>query len=155
MDHKNSKETMITQRFAMLVYVGIILRKGNQILLMKRSQSIINGGLYAFPGGGVDGSETIAAATIRESYEELGITINTTDLKFAHAIHVKTDKNIEYIAFYYEATEWQGNPSIMEPDKCDELSWFDCDKLPSPMLATNEQALNMIKQNITLSEFGL
>jgi 8-oxo-dGTP diphosphatase len=145
---------MSTERFHMSVYVGIILRKGNQILLMKRSKSVINGGLYAFPGGGVDGLETLTTATIRESREELGVIIDAKNLKFVHALHVKTEKNVEYVAFFYENTTWLGPPCIMEPDKCDELAWFNLNELPKPMTQTHMQVLTMVDQNKFLSEFG-
>lgn len=155
MDHKDFRKKMSTERFQMTVFVGIIVRQGNQILLMKRSQSTTNGGTYAFAGGGVDGGETIAAAAIRESQEELGITIAEKDLKFVHVIHAKTANNIEFIVFFYEATRWAGNPSIMEPHKCDELIWVDDHQLPTPMLASHKQVLDMMQQNIMISDIGL
>ncbi len=154
-NNNNVKNKTTSDRFQMAVFVGIIVRQGNQILLMKRSQATTNGGTYAFAGGGVDGSETIAAAAIRESQEELGITIMEKDLKFAHVMHVKTENNVEFIVFFYETTAWTGMPAIMEPDKCDELIWAHEHQLPTPMLPTHLQALTMMQQNITLSEFGL
>lgn len=154
MDIKQLEGEVSTERFTMPIYVGIILRKDNQILLMKRSQSVISGGLYAFPGGGVDGSETLTAATIRESREELGVIIDVKDLTFVHALHVKTEKNIEYIAFFYETSTWLGEPCVMEPDKCDEVAWFNLDTLPEPMTQTHIQVLTMLDQNTFLSEFG-
>ena len=83
-----------SERFKMPVYVVIIVRQEeNKILLMKRSKSVINGGLYAFPGGGVDGSETLMNAIIRESKEELGIILAEEYVNFVHTMHVKTEKN--------------------------------------------------------------
>jgi 8-oxo-dGTP diphosphatase len=150
----DNKKIIETERFKMTVYVIIIVRKENKILLMKRSQSVINGGLYAFPGGGVDGSETLMHAIIRESKEELGIILAEESVHFVHTMHVKTEKNGEFIAFYFETSTYDGNPSIMEPDKCDELAWFDRHALPQPMINTHEHALNMIDQKIVFSEFG-
>jgi|SRR3989339_156768 len=150
----DAKKTTHSERFKMPVYVVIILRKDNQFLLMKRSQSVINGGLYAFPGGGVDGSETLITAAIRESQEELGITLQPEDLTFVQVMHVKTEKNGEYIGFYFQASSWTGQPTIMEPDKCDELAWFDYDALPEPMIQTHDQVLKQIDQNIVFNEFG-
>ncbi len=154
---KLSADTKVTtkpERFKMTVYVIIIIRQENKILLMKRSQSVINGGLYAFPGGGVDGSETLMNAIIRESKEELGIILAEEHVKFVHTMHVKTENNGEYIAFYFETSTWIGQPSIMEPDKCDELAWFDRDALPQPIINTHQHALDMIDQKIVFSEFG-
>ena len=145
---------MSTERFKMSIFAGIILRKENQILLMKRSQSVSHGGLYSIPGGGVDGLETLPSAAVREAYEELGVIINAQDLKLVHILHHKTPEQLEYISFFFETEIWQNKPVVMEPTKCDEMAWFDVDALPEPMGKSHAQALVMIAQHIMLSDFG-
>ncbi len=145
---------MNADRFKMPIYVAIILRKDNKILLMKRSESVINGGLYAFPGGGVEQLETITTAIIRETDEELGILLDATHLQFVHALHVKGQTNTQYITFFFQALTWQGKPSVMEPDKCDEVAWFDINILPEFMMSSHKQALSLVSKNISFSEFG-
>ena len=145
---------MNTERFEMPIYCAIILRKGNQVLLMQRSESVILGGYQAFPGGGVDGSETITGATIRESYEELGIVVQEKDLKFIHVLHVRSKFDKEYIAFFFQADHWTGEPAVMEPEKCDVLAWFDIGNLPEDIVYSHKQAIDMMEQNKQFSEFG-
>ena len=31
---------------------------------------------------------------------------------------------------FFKADTYTGNPTIMEPDKCDDLQWFNLDNLP-------------------------
>lgn len=145
---------MSSERFKMQVYCVIILRKDNQVLLIKRSKSVILGGLYAFPGGGVDGLESVTVATIRESYEELGIVLNEEDLKFMCVLHVQTELQKEYVAFFFQAMQWVGQPSIMEPEKCDDLAWFDLNDLPKNMVPSHQLAVAMMNKNEQFYEFG-
>jgi mutator protein MutT len=145
---------MQKDRFKITTFSAIIVRKGEKILLMKRPQKALSGGFWAFPGGAIDGKETITSATIRESYEELGITINQNDLKFLHILHVKVDSEQEYINFFFETEKWQGELKVMEPHKCDEIAMFDINDLPKNILPTHQHVVNMVKKGIYFSEFG-
>lgn len=144
---------MNTKRFGMEVYTTIILRKDQQVLIMKRNINLTLGGYYAFPGGGVDGSEPISNAAVREAYEELGVIINPEDLSFVHVTHVKTEHNTEYINFFFQTSVWQGTPSIMEPDKCDELIWCNVHELPA-MLAQSHAVALLHTDNRQITEIG-
>ena len=39
-----------------------------------------------------------------------------------------------YIDYYFEISEYEGIPKIMEEDKCDELIWTDINKLVEPFI---------------------
>lgn len=58
----------------MRIRAGIVLIKESKVALMERYR----GGLhyFIFPGGGVDESESVERAAIRESLEELGIEVS-------------------------------------------------------------------------------
>lgn len=140
--------------FKMPIFSAIILRKGQSICLLKRSSASVSGGVYAFAGGSVDGAETITQSTIREAQEELGITLTQENLHLAHVLHVKTDKNEEYINFFFQATQWQGEPTVMEPHKCDGVAWFAIDQLPTTIMASHKHVIAMMQKKIAYSEFG-
>jgi len=147
---------MSKDRFKLVPYIVVILRDGKKVLLIKRCNTNFSCGLYALPGGGVDGDETITAATIREAYEELGVKIDQKDLKFVHVYHAKPGVagQSEYINFFFEAIKWEGEPVNMEPHKCEEMVWFDLDALPENIIPAHRHALEMIEKNIVFSEFG-
>ena len=44
------------------------------------------------------------------------------------AMHVKGDN--EYFYFFLTASVWSGEVTNMEPEKCDDLTWFDLRNLP-------------------------
>ncbi|MBS3072513.1 NUDIX domain-containing protein [Candidatus Pacearchaeota archaeon] len=65
-----------------MTYAGIILFKGNKILLQLRDNSpkISNPNKWGIFGGGVERSETPEQAAIRELKEELGLRVDKLDL---------------------------------------------------------------------------
>ena len=59
------------------VAVGVI-KKNNAIFICKRADDQHQGGLWEFPGGKVEASESVFAALKRELIEEVGITIHSS-----------------------------------------------------------------------------
>jgi len=145
---------MIQERFKLMPTVGIILRKENKILLIKRKNTGWNDGRHAYVGGDVDGGETVTQAAVREAQEELGIKLDKNNLKLIHVLHRKDKIYFESIDFVFEATEWQGQPTNMEPDKCDGFEWFEIDNLPESIVKCLKHVLDEVKKNKFYSEYG-
>jgi len=61
--------------------VGVIVSRGDEILLLKRNRDPQKG-LYALPGGFVDARESLLGAARRELYEEVGMDIPESDFRF-------------------------------------------------------------------------
>lgn len=145
---------MASERFKLVPFVALILRKESKILLIRRYNTGYDDGVYACAGGGVDGDEPVTRAVIREAQEELGITLNPVDLKVVHVLHTKHPNGSETIGFFIEATQWVGEPTNREPHKCDDLAWFDFDKLPDNTINTFKHVVLMLSKNVFYSEFG-
>lgn len=60
------------------VAVGVILDARNRVLITRRAADSHQGGLWEFPGGKVEESESLQSALARELREELGIEILST-----------------------------------------------------------------------------
>lgn len=60
----------------------------------------------------------------------------------------------EYMGVFLKTDYWSGTIENLKPDKCDELTWFDLDNLPSNMVPEISSALENIKNGIFYSEFG-
>mgnify|MGYP001618038848 FL=1 len=88
----------------------------------------------------------------REAKEEAGINMNEKQLLMVHVMHRKSDE--ERIDFFFEAREWQGEPKIMETNKCDDLSWFPINQLPPNMVPYVRAGIENYKNKISFSEFG-
>lgn len=132
---------MVKKRFKMMVFTALIIRRGDEVLLMKRPVNLISGGSYALPGGGVDGGESIRLATVRETAEELGVRVALQDLKFVHVYHMMMDSGVEYINFFFESFMWDGEPRVMEPHKCEGIAWFNVHALPVDLLPAHRHVL--------------
>jgi 8-oxo-dGTP diphosphatase len=57
------------------VAVAVIKNTQQQILISKRANDVHQGGLWEFPGGKIETSESVFSALKRELFEELGISI--------------------------------------------------------------------------------
>jgi len=55
---------------------------------------------------------------------------------------------------FFLAEKWKGEPQNMEAHKCDDLRWFDLDKLPENTIPYIKQAINCFLKGIFYSEYG-
>ena len=135
------------------VAAHLILRDpAGKILLMRRAGTEYGEGQLAFPAGHVDLGETPTASIIRETREELGITI--TDAGLAPA-GVMFRRSLEpRVDFFFTASTWKGTPRIREPHKCTELAWADLDDLPPGTLDYIAAALGNMRQGHHFCEYG-
>lgn len=139
--------------FKFSAYVVLMLRDGDKILVLKRSNTGFDDDRYAFPGGQLDGNERIFDAVIREAREELGITLKTEDLKLVHTRHVRRD-SIESIGFFIEARAWSGQIQNMEPHKHALVEWVSINRLPYTILQSDKMVLDFVERRIAFSDWG-
>lgn len=151
--NRNAKHfTPPESRFKLILSVYIILIKDGKVLLLRRANTGYEDGKYGLPAGHADGDESGRAATCREAQEEAGIIVDPTDLKFVHCMHRRQED--ERVDFFFTADTWQGEPQNMEPEKCDDLSWFPLDDLPVNTIPYIRQALEAHRDSVAYSEFG-
>lgn len=140
-------------RFKMRVAVHLFLEKDNKILLLRRYNTGYEDGNYSVVAGHVDGNETIIAAMKREALEEAGIVVQEEDLKIVNVMHRKyEDESIDYFLY---CNKYSGEVSIMEPNKCDELSFYDINELPDNVIPYIKQAFDDYKNGVQFSSYGL
>jgi len=60
----------------------------------------------------------------------------------------------ERIDAFFIAEKWEGEIENLEPDKCDDISWFDLASLPQNIVPYIKQALEHIKNKVFYSEYG-
>ena len=104
------------------VAVGIILRNGAVFIALRKSNQH-QGGLWEFPGGKCEPSESAETALVRELKEECGI--NVTESSFFKTIsHDYGDKQVELC--FYKVTGFDGEP---EGSEGQEVSWVSISNL--------------------------
>lgn len=107
---------------------AIIRDDKNRVLLHRRKNTGYMDGYYDFPSGHVDPGEGFATAAVRELQEETSLQASEADLRLKHLNLNNTD--FPYINAVFDVEKWQGEPNIMEPNKCDDMGFFAPDALP-------------------------
>jgi ADP-ribose pyrophosphatase YjhB (NUDIX family) len=138
----------------MVPAVYLILQKEGKILLARRKDTGYMDGNYSLPAGHLEGNEPLIQGMIREATEELGIIVSPTELQFVHVSHETDTGAGERLDFYFTTSIWRGDIVNMEPDKCDDLSWFSPDNLPDNIVPKVRIAINATQQKNYYSEIG-
>ncbi len=138
--------------FTMVVAVHLFLLRESQVLLLRRYNTGYGDGQYSVVAGHVDGGEEITAAMAREAREEAAIAIALGDLEVVGVMHRRSAE--ERIDFFLVARRWTGEITNREPDKCDELAWFDLDALPANVIPYVHRALDNYRAGRLFDSFG-
>lgn len=140
------------ERFKMRVAVHLILREDNKILLLKRKNTGFGDGNYSVVAGHLDGNETVKQAMKREAYEEAGILVEEKDLEIVHVMHTKLED--ESIYYFIYCDKYKGNVVNNEPNKCDELSFYDVNYLPDNIIDYVKVGIYNYSKEIYFSSYG-
>jgi 8-oxo-dGTP diphosphatase len=106
-----------------------------RVLLARRPEGKAMAGLWEFPGGKIQGSETPEAALIRELKEELGIDVAAECLApFSFASHAY--ESFHVLLLLYLCRRWQGEITAREgqslawvrPQRMDDYAMPPADK---------------------------
>jgi 8-oxo-dGTP diphosphatase len=143
----------MTERFKYIGSAYLLLIQDGKILLQRRFQTGFQDGNYGVPAGHLDGAETVREGCAREIKEEIGISIIPTDLEVVHVMQRKAI-NDERIDFFMIAKSFSGEVVNCEPHKCDDLSWFELDALPSNIVDYVKEAIEHYRNHNQYSEFG-
>ena len=117
-----------------------ILEKEGKILLIRRYNTGFADGQYTLPSGKLHAHETFTQAALRETFEEVNAKIELSDIKSAHIMVEKTEDR-DWTHHFFITKKWSGEIKNKEPDKCDDIQWFDINNLPNNMLYFVKQAL--------------
>ena len=147
----------MSYRFQLVAAVHLFLVKDQRILLLRRFNTGYEDGNYSVPAGHLDGHETATAAMCRETKEEANLIVEPHDLKLAHIMHRLKPPEATYqerVDFFFTTITWQGKSKIMEPNKCDDLSWFPVKKLSRNMVPYVRFAVRQYLRGNIYSEYG-
>ncbi|MDD4624926.1 MAG: NUDIX domain-containing protein [Candidatus Paceibacterota bacterium] len=134
---------MLENEKKVLVGLGvIILRDDGKILIGKRKGKFVPE--YSIPGGHLDMGETFEEGASREVKEETGMEIkNPKVVSVSNNLETYKKTGRHYISVNLLATEFKGEPKVMEPDKCSGYIWCDPKKVPEPHFEASRRGLEM------------
>ena len=146
------------KRHSLIPASYLMLMQNEQILLLRRYNTGYADGLYSFIAGHVEPCENFTDAIIREAGEEAGIILNRSDLFAAHIMHrtgcpLSINPNAR-MDIFFTAKKWQGEIINQEPHKCDDLSWFNINALPTNIIPYIRHAISCITAGLRFSEYA-
>lgn len=139
-------------RIGSSVNVYLILRQKNEILFSIRKNTGYYDDFYGLVSGHVETGESATSAIIRESFEEVGITITASELKIIHVLHRQTDR--QNVDIFFECSRWKGQIENREPEKCAALEFYRENELPLTIIPCIKEVLNEVKKGSFYSENG-
>lgn len=142
----------MNERFKLIAAIFVILIKDGKVFLSKRKNTGWEDGKYSLIGGRIEGNETARQAAVREAMEETGIAIKINDLKFANICHLITNSERVHLAFVIE--KWNGEATNNEPEKAEEVGWFDFKNLPQNITEESKKTIEWYINGIKYSEIG-
>ncbi|HSX00465.1 MAG TPA: NUDIX domain-containing protein [Patescibacteria group bacterium] len=111
----------------------MLIRKDNQLLFVLRTNTGFMDGLYSLPAGRVEPNEAFRAAAIRETMEEVGLTVEPTHAAYAYTQHRFKPDGV-WVDVFFEADQWTGVPKNASPKEHGEIAWFPIEALPTNKL---------------------
>jgi A/G-specific adenine glycosylase len=122
--------------------VAVIWNEQKEILIDRRPQNGLLGGLWEFPGGKIEPGETIEECIKREIQEELGIEIEVGK----HLITI--DHTYTHFRVTLNVHHCHHLTGIPQPIESDEIRWVTLDEIDQfPFPKANVQIINALRQN--------
>jgi len=117
---------------------GVLLKK-QSVLLGLRKNTKDYPGYWALPVGHVEEGENVIDALRRELFEEIGVQMldceNITTL-------IDNENNIRHSVF--KVTRWRGEAQNLEPQLCQQIEWFELERLPQPLTPATQKLLKTV-----------
>lgn len=115
------------------VDVLLMLVDDGRVLLALREGTGYADGMWNLPSGKLEPGEDAVTAVIRETREEVGLTLTPDELRFAVAVHHRNSAGLARVGLFFTVAYRpvrHGEPVNTEPHKCAKLDWFPADMLP-------------------------
>lgn len=114
------------------VGLGVIILNGQgQVLVRRRIGS--HAPKFSIPGGTLEQGETFEEGATREIIEECGITLKEPRvIAVTNNLETFAEEGTHFISIILIAHQFEGEPTITEPDKHTDQRWVDPQALPEP-----------------------
>lgn len=120
--------------FKSAVFVLLKDARGQYLLQKRQNTGYMDDRYDTSMSGHVEPGESIYDTAVRETFEEIGVHIEPDNLKLILVSQMAADD--PYLNFVFLCEKWQGEPRVMEPEKCAKILWCDARSMPSEMTPT-------------------
>lgn len=141
----------MSERQVSRIVVDLLLERKNSTtgkteILMMLAEYLDN--QYDLPGGHLEPREDLYDAMIRESKEEIGITIKRENMQIVHIYHHFCK---DVLKFVFKVTNYSGEIKNLEPEKCKEIRWIDINNLPENTIKGIKNEIINVYNNVYYS----
>ena len=124
-----------------------------QVLLQLRQGTGYMDGHWACGASGhVEAAESVLETALRETDEELGISVEAKDLNALTAMHRTNDLGgaalEQRIDLFFTVRTWTGTPAVREPAKNAGLRWFSLTDLPEAVPPHERHVLELLAASL-------
>lgn len=112
------------------VGVGVLVLNAEGKVLLGQRKSKLGESTFSLPGGHLEFGETFERCASRELEEETDIDAKEMEI-ISLTNDIAYDKH--YITIGVLVKTFEGEPKVMETDKCESWKWYDINNLPQPM----------------------
>ena len=110
------------------VGVGVIMIRDGRVILGQRMGSH-GAGTWALPGGHLEFGESVNDCARRETQEETGLRLKEI-IQGPYTNDVMAAEGKHDVTVFVQAAPEEGEPEVLEPDKCECRAWFMWSELP-------------------------
>jgi 8-oxo-dGTP diphosphatase len=133
-------------------YIGVgmgalVFNDEGKLLLTKRGKKAKNErGMWEIPGGALEFGETFKEGLQREIKEELDIVIEVGEM-LQLCDHMIPEEKQHWVSPTFFCTIVSGTPTILEPEKCDEIGWFTIEEADAlPLSIVTREDIRVLKE---------
>lgn len=118
----------------------IIINDEGKILVGKRRGS--HAPFYSIPGGALELGESFEHAAEREVAEETGLRIfEPRVIGVVNDLETFRTDGVHFVSAVVVVRKFEGEPRLMEPEKCEGWLWCDPQNLPQPHFWSSREAV--------------
>jgi 8-oxo-dGTP diphosphatase len=132
------------------IFVAIV--QDGKVLLLRRQNTGWLDGYYDLPAGHLEDQEKLKDGAARELEEESGLKVDTKYLKLFHIYQNYNQPDVPYYGFMFLASKWIGEPKLAEPEKSNDIGFFELKNLPEKITPYVKEALSQLgADEVTIS----
>ena len=139
----------MTERHLTKTAVFVFIENSSgELLMLRRANTGWADGMLTPPTGHVDQGDMPTDACVKEVKEEVGLDIDSADLKLMHTVYIRD----VYVHFFFTVSRWSGESVIGEPHLSSELVWIDTSEFPDDVIPEVRRAFVLGQEGIAFSE---
>lgn len=116
------------------------------LLHLRQGTGFMDGWYDASASGHLEPGETLEGCVLRETKEEIGLTLRPEGLEFCFLLHNVEENYLK--SFFFAELPADQTPKVCEPDKSGGLLWAKLNDLPEHIAPFLVKALECIKMHI-------